>query len=298
MIRLKKSIPVANGLGECILWDTEKQLVRWTDMPGRKLYTHDPSKDRTWSLELDEDLCSFALVKNSDELLCAFQSGLALMHPESGQRQWLHRIDNPELIRLNDGRVDRQGRFWVGSLIDNEGNVPDNGIAGELLRIDADGTISKHLGGIGISNSICWSPDGRILYFADTPRKEIWRFDFDPDAGTISNQRVFAKTPQEAGPDGSVVDADGGLWNAEWGLGRVVRYAPDGRINCTIQLPVSHITCLAFAGPALSDLYVTTATYGLEEYEDGAGDVFVFETSFRGLKEHRFVSRLGTSPAG
>lgn len=296
---MKASIPVANGLGECILWDDRRNHVLWTDMPARKLYTHDPADGSLTDLDFDEDLCSFALIADSDDLLCAFQSGYALLDRHSGDLQWLHRIKNADKIRLNDGRVDRQGRFWCGSLIDNTGTRPEGGLSGELFRLDADGTVSKHLEGIGISNSICWSPDGGTMYFADTSLKEIYAFDFDTAHGTLSNKRLFASTPRPCGPDGSVVDAEGYLWNAEWGQGRVVRYAPGGSVDVVVQLPVSHVTCVTFGGESLTDLYVTSATFGLSdeklEAEPQAGNVFVFETPYRGLPEDRFVNRITTS---
>jgi len=291
-LHLKTTIDVGNGLGECILWDDRHGHVLWTDMPGKKLYIHDPDIESMHTIEFDEDLCSFALIEDSDNLLCAFKSGFAVLDRHTGERVWLHRIENPDKIRLNDGRVDRQGRFWCGSLIDNQGKGPEGGLSGELLRMDHDGAISIHHDNIGVSNSLCWSPDGATMYFGDTLRKEIWAFDFDPNAGTIANKRVFARTPEHCGPDGSFVDAAGFLWNAEWGQGRVVRYAPDGSIDVALQLPVSHITCVTFGGDDLSDLYITTATYGLKEDEAQAGDVFVFATPYRGLPENRFRNRI------
>lgn len=298
-ILLKRSIPVANGLGECILWDDRHDHVLWTDLPGRTLTILDPDLDSVSTITFDEDLCSFALVEDSDNLLCAFQSGFAVLDRHTGDRVWLHRIENPDKIRLNDGRVDRQGRFWCGSLIDNGGNGPDDGLSGELFRMDHDGTLTKHLDGIGVSNSLCWSPNGATMYFGDTLEKEIWAFDFDQDTGNISGQRTFARTPEPCGPDGSCVDVEGFLWNAEWGQGRVVRYRPDGAIDTVLQMPVSHITCLCFGGEDLSDLYVTTATYGLSEEqrqaEPDAGNVFVYETPYRGLPENRFVNRIRTT---
>ena len=295
-IALKQSVPAGSGLGECILWDHRHDHVLWTDLPGKTLSIYDPDLESVSTIEFDEDLCSFAFIEDSDNLLCAFRSGFAVLDRHSGERVWLHRIDNADKIRLNDGRVDRQGRFWCGSLIDNGGRGPEAGLSGELFRMDHDGTLTKHLDSIGISNSLCWSPDGATMYFGDTLQKEIWAFDFDQDAGAISNKRVFARTPEPCGPDGSTIDAAGGLWNAEWGKGRVVRYLPDGAIDLVLHIPVSHVTCLCFGGEELSDLYVTTATYGLSEgqrrAEPDAGNVFVYDTPYRGLPENRFVNRI------
>lgn len=298
-VALKHSIPVANELGECILWDDRHGQVLWTDMPGRMLHIHDPDAESTSTIEIDEDLCSFALIEDSDNLLCAFQSGFAVLDRHTGECAWLHRIDNADKLRLNDGRVDRQGRFWCGSLIDNQGKGPEGGLSGGLFCVDHDGSISNHLDGIGVSNSLCWSPDGGTMYFGDTLVKEIWAFDYDQNAGAITNRRIFARTPETCGPDGSTVDADGCIWNAEWGEGRVVRYRPDGPVDTVVQLPVSHVTCITFGGENLSDLYVTTATYGLSQEqksaEPEAGNVFVYATPYQGLVENRFVNRISNA---
>lgn len=298
-VEFRKSISVTNSLGECILWDDQCEQVLWTDIPGRTLYIHSPDSRASVTIELDEDLCSFALIDDSDDLLCAFQSGFAVLDRHTGERVWLYRIDNADALRLNDGRVDRQGRFWCGSLIKNAGKGRENELSGELYRVDHDGSISAHLDGIGVSNSLCWSPDGATMYFGDTLKKEIWAFDFEQEAGRISNQRVFARTPDPCGPDGSCVDAEGCLWNAEWGQGRVVRYRPDGSVDAVVQLPVSHVTCVTFGGEHLSDLYVTTATYGLSEEqrssEPEAGNVFVYATPYQGLTENRFVNHISSA---
>ena len=285
-------IPVGNGLGECILWDDAAGQALWTDIPGRRLFSHDPVSGSTKHVEFDEELCSFGLIAGSSKLVCAFRSGIAIVERTGGRRKWLYRLADADAVRLNDGRVDRQGRFWVGSMMDNEGNRLTSGNSGELYCLNATGEVCSHLKGIRISNSLCWSPEGDILYFGDSPRREIYAFDFDTQRGTLSNRRVFARTPEGTVPDGSTVDSEGFVWNAEWGGGRVVRYAPDGAVDTAVQLPVSHVTCVAFGGADLSDLYVTTARYGLsdealrEQFQ--AGCVFVFGTSARGVREARF----------
>ena len=296
-VKLSRVVPVANGLGECILWDDVTRSVFWTDIPGRRLYMHDPESDSMDHLEFDEDLCSFGFIEASDKLVCAFQSGIAIVDRTSGGREWVYRLPGSDTVRMNDGRVDRQGRFWVGSMVENESISPDDRFSGELYCLDGKGEVRSHLQGIGISNSLCWSPGGDVLYFGDSPKREIYAFDFDTRRGTLSNRCVFARTPDGTVPDGSTVDFEGFIWNAEWGQGRVVRYAPDGTVDTTVQLPASHVTCVAFGGPDLADLYVTTARYGLSEEalreQPQAGDVFVFSTSVHGLPEARFLR--GTS---
>ena len=162
---------------------------------------------------------------------------------------------------------------------------------GKLYSLER-GRAHVHLTGISISNSVCFSPDGVYSYFADTPERTIWRFDADPASGALSNRQAFARTPAGAFPDGSTIDADGYLWNAQWGASRVVRYAPDGRESGTLHLPVSQPTCVAFGGEELNWLFVTTAREGLPpdalSGEPLAGDLFVFEVESRGLPEERY----------
>jgi sugar lactone lactonase YvrE len=149
------------------------------------------------------------------------------------------------------------------------------------------------LTGIAISNSICFSPDGKHLYFADTPHRTILRYDLDGVSGAISNRQVFAQTPHGAFPDGSNVDSHGHVWNAHWGAGRVVRYAPDGSEIGSINVPTSQPTCVAFGGKNLDLLFVSSARQNLSEAvlarEPQAGDLFVYKVGVQGLADSRFV---------
>ena len=296
-IRHTASLPVANALGECILWDEAKRELLWTDLTESRLYLHDLSTGATRHVQFDDYLCSFGLVKGEDSLICAFRTGIAIVDRSTWSPTWIHHLKSRSGVRFNDGRVDRRGRFWVGSLID--GPTDPEGVTGELFSVDARGRVQPHLDGILIPNSLCWSPDGTTMYFTDSPTREIHAFEFDPETGSLGARSLFARTAEGASPDGSTVDADGFLWNAEWGSGKVVRYAPDGRADHTIDLPVSQATCVAFGGDDLSDLYVTTARIGLTEEalksEPRAGDVFVFETSVRGLREQRFIDKTPVS---
>jgi L-arabinonolactonase len=286
-VSLLTTIPVANTLGEGVLWDEMKECLWWTDIPERRLYHYDPSQGIYEWHSLPERLCSFGFVADSDLLICAFESGFAYYHPPSGNIEWLERpLHAVSGVRFNDGRVDRHGRFWAGSMV--EGNHTP---AGKLYCLD--GRVSEvHLSGLTISNSVCFSPDGHYMYFADSPHRTIIRFETDRMTGALSNRTLFAVTPPGAFPDGSTIDREGYLWNAQWGGGCIVRYAPSGAVSFRIDLPVTQPTCVAFGGTGLDLLFVTTAREGLTGpalmAQPTAGDVFVFQTDVAGIFETRY----------
>ncbi len=162
--------------------------------------------------------------------------------------------------RLNDGRCDRQGRLWVGSMARGQAAH-----AGTVYRCTAQEAVPV-LHDIRVPNCTAFSPDGRTMYFADTPTGLIRAFDLDPSTGAISNERRFAKLPENSGfPDGATVDAEGGLWVAHWGGGRVSRFAPDGTFDRSITVPAPRVTCCAFGGPRLETLFITTARVGMDD---------------------------------
>ena len=228
MAELLDIIPVHNRLGEGVTWDTETQSLWWTDIHAKRLFRYDPSRRRIHTFQTPERLCSFGLVAGSTKMIAAFESGVGFYQPGTDDIEWLARprFDAPGL-RFNDGRVDRQGRFWAGTMMEGQTDVP----AGALYSIGPDGTADVHETGVSISNGICWSPDSTRFYFADLPLRTIFAYDFDFATSRISNRRVFARTPEGAYPDGANVDAEGYLWSAHWNGGRVVRYAPDGTID-------------------------------------------------------------------
>jgi L-arabinonolactonase len=280
-------VEAGNTLGECVLWDDIGQRIWWTDIQERLLYRYEPVNGGLEKFRLPERLGSFGFVEGSDRIVAAFESGFAYYHPESGQLDWIARPQHASgNVRFNDGRVDRMGRFWAGSMVEGQGEP-----TGKLYCL-SKGRIEEHLGGIAISNSLCFSPDGRHLYFADSPQFTIHRFGMDPARGALSNRQIFAVTPAGAFPDGSIVDAEGHLWNAQWGAGRVVRYAPDGSLISSIELPVTQPTCVAFGGAALDQLIVTTARQDLSaaalSLQPQAGHLFIYKASIKGCPEARY----------
>ena len=285
---LVEIISVGNTLGEGVLWDSVGQRAWWSDIQERRLFRYDPRGSALETFDLPERLCSFGFVKDSDKIVAAFESGFAHYHPESTELRWLARpAHEAHNIRFNDGRIDRQGRFWAGSMVEGAGEA-----MGKLYCLDGT-DVKVCLTGISIANSICFSPDSKHLYFADSPRRLIVRYDLDPASGTIANPQMFAKTPKGAFPDGANVDAEGYLWSAHWGAGRVVRYAPDGSISAMVQIPTMQVTCIAFGGAALDLLFVTSAREGMSAatlaQQPNAGDVFVYRVNIKGLPEPRFA---------
>jgi sugar lactone lactonase YvrE len=161
--------------------------------------------------------------------------------------------------------------------------------SGGFYRIGPDRSVLRLFGGITVPNSTAFSPDDRTLYFADSPRHLIWAFDFDRDAGTVGNRRVFVDLTARKGlPDGSCIDAEGFLWNAEYGGQRVTRYAPDGRVDRTVELPVTNPTCCCFGGETLDTLYVTSATPRTGPQRPLDGGLLALGVGVRGLPEAAF----------
>ena len=280
---------VGNIVGEGVLWDSRRGALWWTDIQGRKLHRCDWSSGGIQTLDAPQRVGSFGLVAGSEDLIVAFESGIALYHPHRRSVTWLARpaAVTPG-IRFNDGRVDRRGRFWCGTMV--EGEQP--GLRGCLYSIDASKELRCHLEGIRISNGLCMSPDGTQLYFADSPTRTINVYALLEPEGILGTHRIFTQTPEGALPDGAAVDADGCLWSAHWGAGRVVRYTPDGRIDRTLEVPTRQPTCVCFAGPDLDVLCITTAREGLDgptlQVEPNAGDVFLYHAGVQGLPEPEY----------
>lgn len=280
----------SDALGECPVWDDGAGVLRWVDIGAPALRRCDASGSDIRTLTLPEPAGSYALRASSPGLLAAMRTGLYFLDPDTGERRVLARpeTDLPD-NRFNDGRCDRAGRFWAGTMSTSERKP-----SGSLYRVEADGRCDRVRTGVTIPNSIAWSPDGRTLYFADTPRRCIWALDCEPATGEILGERLFAESPgASGGPDGSCVDADGCLWNAEYGRWRIVRYTPRGTVDRVIAMPVANPTCCCFGGPGFDTLLVTSARQRLTPAELArqplAGSVLALNPGVRGLPESRFA---------
>ncbi len=277
-------------LGEGVQWNIRQQRLWWTDIHGRTLWSCDAEGGDIARITTMERLGSFAFDPD-DNLLAAFESGLFRWDLEADRLERLTDFepDQPR-TRYNDGRCDRQGRFVVGG-INEDGLQPTS----SLTRFD--GTVQTLRGAIGCSNSICFSPDGRWMYFADTPTKTILRFPYDPETGALGPEQAFFVVDGKAGfPDGTCVDADGALWNARFHGARVQQIMPDGTEGTRIDLPVPQVTLACFGGPKLDRLYITTAREGMTDAQVAAvplsGGLFIAEPGAVGLPEDRYAHRL------
>ena len=280
---------IRNTLGEGVVWDAGAGLLLWTDIQQSELWTLDSSGEIKVA-NAPERIGSFAPCESGGNIV-AFASGFAFWDPKTGQRQDIEKFEaHLPTTRLNDGGTDRQGRFLAGG-VDEEGGNPIS----SLCRVDFDLSVHTLLTDICCSNSLCFSPDGRIMYFADMPKAAIWRFDYDIDSGVPFNRQIFATFEDQPGiPDGSCVDADGCLWNAQWNGGRIVRYTPTGRIDRVVEMPVRKPTCVAFGGARLDTLYITSARYLTQphelEAEPLAGALFAISPGVTGLANEKFVA--------
>jgi sugar lactone lactonase YvrE len=280
---------VSNILGEGILWDSRREVLWWTDIQGRLLHRYDWTQGTMQILDTQERVGSFGLVEASERLIVAFASGIALYDVHQQSVAWLALPEALDPgIRFNDGRVDRCGRFWSGTMVEGVRLTA----RGSLYSIDATGKARSHVRGVWISNGLCTSPDGTRLYFADSPTRTIREYELIEPEGVLGAPRLFAQTPAGAFPDGAAIDVDGCMWSAHWGAGRIVRYTPDGRIDRTLEVPTSQPSCVCFGGPDLDVLCVTSAREGLDastlRAEPHAGDVFLYRAGVQGLPEPEF----------
>jgi sugar lactone lactonase YvrE len=279
-----------NILGEVPLWCPRAQKLWWIDIYAPSLHCFDPGNgEHKFVPLLGKIVGSFGL-RASGGLVIARNDGFFSFDPAKSACLPLAcpEPDKPK-HRLNDGKCDRRGRYWVGSM-----HTTIREPRGAFYRIDPDHGVHKVSDGFILPNSVAISPDDRTFYFADTLSFTIWAFDFDIDRGVLSNRRVFADTTGHPGrPDGSTVDTEGFLWNAEMAGGRIVRYAPDGRIDRPVALPISRPTSCTFGEPKLDTLFITSSSHGLSPeqrvMEPLAGSLFAINVGAQGSPEPAYA---------
>jgi sugar lactone lactonase YvrE len=285
--------PTGDHCGEGAVWHATHGAVYWTDINRFLIHRFTIADQcvRTWLF--DEPPTAIALTDRDDVLVVALGSSVILWEPASDLRhEPIFRLEGWPEIRLNDGRADPRGSFWVGSMYNNvlaDGSTREIlGKYGTLYRIDPDSRTTIQRREIGVSNTLCWSPDRRRFHFGDSLANKIWSYDYDHTTGAITNESDFFTDFERGLPDGSTMDADGYLWNCRYYGGCVVRVAPDGKIDRVIEMPAKNITTCTFGGADLKTLFVTTAASGEPPTARLAGGLFAIQCAVAGQPENKF----------
>ncbi|MET7486325.1 SMP-30/gluconolactonase/LRE family protein [Streptomyces sp. NPDC005538] len=267
-------------LGEGPTWDAAAGRLIWIDVLGSRVHTYDPASGAR-TVRVTEQHVGAAKPRVGGGLVLNLRDGIGLVDVD-GAFRWLHHEPVPGR-RANDAAVAPDGALWAGTMRYDEAPC-----GGTLSRVTGDGSVELVLDDVAVSNGTGWSPDGRLMYYVDSPTRRIDVFEYAD--GRVANRRRFAEIESGAGsPDGLTVDADGCVWVALWGGGAVRRYSPDGELERVIPMPVPLVTACAFGGADLTDLYVTTARVGLEAPHPVAGSLLVVPGAGKGLAQAAFA---------
>lgn len=279
--------PATASLAEGPLWHPEQQRLYWIDIIEGQVHGLDWKTQAHYEWQLPGHPGTIA--RSEDGLLVALQQSIAELNTESGEIRALeHPISDPYL-RFNDGKCDPRGRFWVSTAPFNTTEFKPNGYLGYFSQ----GEYHRVLDEVVLGNGLGWTHDHKQFYFTDSPRREIYRFDYNIDSGEITNRQLFAKLGNDDGyPDGLCIDSDGCVWSAIYAGSRIIRFDPDGKVERELAMPVSKPTCVAFAGDDLDVMVVTSCALDFnqpasERLADPAGSVFAitFNDTIRGFTE-------------
>lgn len=269
-------------LGEGPTWDPAAGRLVWVDVLGSRVHTYDPASGRRTVLATEQHVGA-AKPRANGGLVVNLRDGVGAYGP-AGDFSWLHRDPVPGR-RGNDAAVAPDGSLWAGTMRYDE--APGGGT---LSRVAPDGTVRTVIDDVAVSNGTGWSPDGRRMYYIDSPTRRIDVLDLDPGTGEPTARRPLAVIEEGAGfPDGLAVDADGCVWVALWDGGALRRYTPSGALDRVLTLPVRRPTACAFGGRDLTDLYVTTARTGLDRPHPLSGSLLVVPGLGQGLPQPPFA---------
>lgn len=245
-----------NRTGEGPIWDAAKGRLLWTDIEGGLIYQFVPATGEKTLLSHGLNVAGIAL-NRTGELVCTTGEGLVLWRGQDDTRVLASEYEG-EALAFNDLIADARGRVYAGTYYWNAENEMEK--PGKLYLFATDGSVRVVGEGIELANGLGFSPDGRTLYFSDSSARRIYAYEVQPETGALSNRRVFVQVPRNEGiPDGMTVDAEGFVWSAQWYGSQVVRYDPDGKVERRIAMPAQQVSSVAFGGPDLTDLYITTA---------------------------------------
>lgn len=286
---VSKVLAAKMQIGEGPVWDAKQQRLLWVDIVGQELNVFNPAdgSNKTYCFP---DIVTSATPRQAGGVLLTLRRSVALFDPATEKLETIAEVE-PDLPgnRFNDGKTDRQGRHWAGTMGDVDWNHP----IGNLYRIGADRKPVRMAEKICCSNGIGWSPDDKTMYLCESFAHVIHAYDFDAVTGDIANRRAFTTVNPASFPDGLTVDAEGFVWSAQPVFGRIVRYDPAGKMERIIELPVSRGTSVMFGGPDLDTLYVTTMRTTLDDAqlaeEPLAGCLLAIKPGVRGIAEAPFA---------
>ena len=286
--------PERDQLGETPFWDEATQKLWWCDIVGKTVKRLDPSSGtiERWPMP---QYVSGVVPSDDGHAMVMLADGVYRLDLESGATTEFTRPETDPRNRSNEVRTDAQGRIWLGTMSNNIGpngeDLPVDRVGGSVFCVMGDGFARRVLSDIAITNVFCWSPDGARFYTADTKKRVIWSFAYDPDGPALHDRKVFIEGDIAPGnPDGGSMDEDGCLWGARWGGSRFVRFTPEGRVDREIELPALQPSSCAFGGADRKTLYMTSARQGQKDLSPDAldGSLFVTRVEVAGLPMPRF----------
>jgi sugar lactone lactonase YvrE len=275
-------------LGECAVWAAEEQALYWVDIRAPSINRLDPATGENTSWGMPSRIGSFGL-RASGGAVVALQDGFHLFDFDTGELKFLVGPDPVRGTRFNDGKVSPDGRFFAGTMDEEQLARP----IAALYRLDPDGSMHQMVDGLIVSNGLAWSADGRTMYHSDSKAETIWAYDYDPATGSMSNRRVVARPNDEVGrPDGAATDVEGYYWSAGVSAGVLNRWAPDGTLDRSIPLPCSNPTMPCFGGPDLKTIFITSLRHDLPADVLAAkplsGGIFAIDVDVPGVPVARF----------
>ncbi|MBC3965838.1 SMP-30/gluconolactonase/LRE family protein [Pseudomonas simiae] len=284
-------VDARNAVGECPVWEPGENALYWVDIPKGGLQRWSAATGHVAAWTAPQMLACIART-DAGNWVAGMETGFFQLTPHNDgslDTTLLAAVEHPRQdMRLNDGRCDRQGRFWAGSMVLNMGL---NAAEGTLYRYTSGAAPHAQLDGFITLNGLAFSPDGRTMYASDSHPlvQQIWAFDYDIDTGTPSNRRVFVDMHKHLGrPDGAAVDADGCYWICANDAGLIHRFSPDGRLDRSLTVPVKKPTMCAFGGSRLDTLFVTSIRDDQSE-QSLSGGVFALNPGVVGLPEPTFT---------
>ncbi|MCQ2230498.1 MAG: SMP-30/gluconolactonase/LRE family protein [Paludibacteraceae bacterium] len=283
-VKCAVAVDTVMRVGEGPIWDYKYNRLLWIDTQG-SLLVYTPKDGKNREIKLSKQIGT-VIPFEEDRVVVGLEDGIYKLTLSTEQLEFIADPEGREAgNRYNDGKCDAKGRLWIGTM--DKDCTP---LKANFFRVDPDGKGRKILDGVTISNGVAWSPDGKTMYYQDTPTLKVSAFDFDEEKGEISNRReIITLSPDLGTPDGNTIDAEGMLWVANWGAACVTRWNPaTGELLQKIEVPAENVSALAFGGEALDELYITTCSLWMSEGGEAkypeAGKMFVVKPGVKGMK--------------